>query len=399
MSSKTNRMIGAILLVAGTTLGAAALALPSTTGLAGFFPGLAVMFGVWLLLMLTAFYLLEVNLRMKGESNIISMVHLTLGRPGEIFAWINYLLLLYALTAAYIVGCSQIANEALQHLFPQLQLPSMALPIGVTAIFGLIVYFGTAATDFLNRILMIGLGIAYVGLVILGLPHVDPSHFFHSDFRYLAPSLSVVVTSFGYHIIIPTLSTYLDHDAKALKWAIFIGSLIAFLVYVLWQVIGVGVIPLEGLRTANAKGDSVILILNSIVQSRFMILFATSFAFFAIVTSLIGVTLSLTDFLADGLKMKRTAIGRAVEVLLTFLPPLLFAIFYPKGFVMALKYAGIFVILLLAFLPPLMAYYERYGPQTKRTFLPVEFKVPGGKAAVVATILVSIAILIIEVVT
>ena len=53
-------------------------------------------------------------------------------------------------------------------------------------------------------------------------------------------------------------------------------------------------------------------------------LVARSFSIFAIVTSFLGVSLSLMHFLADGLKLKEAGKGKALLLLLTFIPPLLF---------------------------------------------------------------------------
>jgi len=111
MISKGNRLIGAILFIAGTTIGGGVLALPITTGLAGFFPSTLLMIALWLFMMLTAYYLLEVNLRLPGESNLISMTRKTIGKGGEWVAWIAYLLLLYSLLSAYMLGCSQILSD------------------------------------------------------------------------------------------------------------------------------------------------------------------------------------------------------------------------------------------------------------------------------------------------
>ena len=44
------------------------------------------------------------------ESNIISMAKGTIGLPGQIIAWISYLLLLYALLCAYIAGASAVLH-------------------------------------------------------------------------------------------------------------------------------------------------------------------------------------------------------------------------------------------------------------------------------------------------
>jgi tyrosine-specific transport protein len=399
MISKTNRMVGAILLVSGTTIGAGMLALPITTGLAGFIPSLVIMTAIWLFMMLTAFYLLEVNLRLQGESNLISMMKKTLGRPGEIVSWIVYLLLLYSLTAAYMVGCSQILQNVLEGILPFIP-PDWIWPVGIFLIFGVFVYFGTEVVDMLNRILMGGLVIAYFSLIVLGSGNVNLAMLTHFDWNFLLPSVSVVLTTFGYHIIIPTLTTYLEHDSKLLKRAIFIGSLIPFVIYLLWQFLVMGVVPVNGeysLTEAARKGLQVTFYLKTLLGSPLVGIAVRGFAFFAIVTSLLGVSLSLSDFLADGLKIKKTHWGKFFLIMLTFVPPLLFALFYPQGFIAALNYAGFFVVILLALLPGLMAWYERYSSETDRSFIKSDFKVFGGKGLLIFTILFSAVLLGVEI--
>ena len=53
------RLIGGILLVAGTTIGAGMLALPVVTGFVGFWPSLALFFVYWLYMTFTAFLMFE----------------------------------------------------------------------------------------------------------------------------------------------------------------------------------------------------------------------------------------------------------------------------------------------------------------------------------------------------
>ncbi|MFC2049286.1 amino acid permease [Chlamydiota bacterium] len=399
MISKKNRMVGAILLVSGTTIGAGMLALPVTTGLAGFLPAILIMTLIWLFMLLTAFYFLEVNLRMKGESNFISMMHKTLGRPGEAVAWVTYLLLLYALTSAYLLGCSQILSDFLQNAF-SFTMPHWVWPTAIFLFFGVFVYLGTAVADFLNRFMMIGLVIAYITITGIGCCRVHSEMLTHINWAFLLPSVSVVLTTFGFHIIIPTLTTYLEHDAKLLKRAIFIGSLIPFVVYVIWQFLVMGVVPVHGetsLSEAAARGLQITFFLKTLLGNPWIGVAVRAFAFFAIVTSLLGVSLSLADFLADGLKIKKTHWGKFFLILLTFVPPLIFALFYPNGFIIALEYAGIFVVILLALLPALMAWSERYGKHAKRDFEKIDFKVPGGKALLLGTILFSLFLLGVEV--
>ncbi len=395
MISKKNRLIGAILLVSGTTIGAAMLALPLTTGLAGFLPAILLMMGVWLFMMLTAFYLLEVNLRMKGESNIISMASKTLGRSGQIICWIIYLLLLYALISAYLVGCSEIVRDFFE---PMIKMAYWGWPGLLFVLFALCIFFGTQLTDFLNRIFMVGLFGAFTVLIGLGLGAVQPQLLMHRDWVHLLPSFSVVLTTFGYHIIIPTLTTYLEHDTKLLKCAIVIGSVIPLLLYILWQILVMGLMPIPKLVAVAASGQQISVALQQFLGSSFVVAAGRLFALCSIITSLLGVSLSLSDFLADGLKIGKQSWNKLWIVLLTFAPPLLFTLFFPRGFLFALKYAGIFVVILLVLLPAWMAYYERYGPETERRFIKSDFKVPGGKWAIVTTIVLAFIILAVEII-
>ncbi len=386
MLGKTNRLIGAILLVSGTTVGAGMLALPVTTGLAGFIPALLIMLLIWAFMMLTAFYFLEVNLRMPGESNLISMVGKTLGTTGQVISWVFYLLLLYALMTAYLMGCSQILGD----LIP---IPQWTWALILFAAFALFIYFGTQATDMLNRIFILGMVITYICVVAFGCCKVEPPLLLHFNWNYFLPSLSVVLTTFGYHIIIPTLSTYLEHDVKSLKKAIFIGSLLPLVIYILWQFVVMGIVPSESLHIAAEQGVQVTFFLKKQLMVQWIGEALRLFALCAIVTSLLGVSLSLTDFLSDGLHIKRTHWGKFLIVLLTFCPPLFFTLFYPEGFIAALRYAGIFVVILLALLPALMAWFERYREEKENLFVKSRFKVPGGKPVVLFTILFSIVLL------
>lgn len=398
MISKQNRFLGAILLVSGTTIGAGMLALPVATGLSGFIPSLLLMFLIWLFLLLTAFYLLEVNLRLKGEPNIISMVKKTLKKPGEVVAWFTYLLLLYALLAAYLVGCSQILAEVF-HYMTHWEMPIWIWPVVLFFIFSSLVYFGTEVVDYLNRVLMVGLVVSYFGMIFLGLFQVDATLLAYQKWSAVMASISIIVTSFGFHIIIPTLTTYLEHDSRLLRKSIFIGSLIPFIIYALWQGFAMGLLPVEGelsLTIAAQEQMQITYYLKRVLHSQWIGALAHSFAFFAIITSLIGVALSLSDFLSDGLKIKKTHGGKFLLMILTFIPPLIFAVFYPRGFIVALDYAGIFVVILLALLPSLMAWVERYG-KNKREFIASDFKVPGGKPLLGGVILLSLVLLIVEI--
>lgn len=370
MNQKTGRLIGAVLLVSGTAIGAGMLALPVITSFAGFFPSLLLLFGAWAFLFATAYLLLDVNLSFPGEVNLISMVGRSLGNGGKIVCWITYLLLLYSLTAAYIAGSAPFFLEAASFFFP---LPSWAGPLPLLLIFGFFVYLGTRSVDWINRILMVGLIATYLLLVMFLPAHTDANLLSHVDFNAIWVGIPLVITSFGFHIIIPTLTTYLKHDKKKLRLALFLGSFLPLVIYIIWELLVLGVVPIRGeagMAKAWVEGVSSATPLAAILESRWVGTLAKTFSIFAIVTSFLGVSLSLSDFLTDGLKIKRFSFNRELSSFLTFFPPLFFVYAYPRGFIVALQFAGIFVAILLCILPALMARkLPQYKSPKKRLFL------------------------------
>ena len=392
-----SKLIGGVLLVAGTATGAGMLALPVSTGMAGFLPSLLVFVFYWAYMTYTAFLMLEVNLWVGEDTNLISMARKTLGKWGQCFSWLVYLFLLYALTTAYIAGSAPIVMDAVKAMTGIL-LPEWAGAIPLLAIFGFFVYKGMHAVNSVNRLLMLGLVIAYGIMVIFLTPHVNGDLLKHIDMKYILMGVSVVATSFGFHIIIPSLVTYLEGDVPKLKRVLLIGSAIPLAVYILWEFLALGIIPIEGehgIRQGYLNGSNGAHLLTAFLKNSFIAMVARFFSFFAIVTSFLGVSLSLSDFLADGLRIRKTRGGRALLYLLTFVPPLVITLIDPRAFLSALEYAGAFgVVTLLGLLPALMVWSGRYR---KRLAGKSAFQTPGGKGLLILVALISLGVIAMEI--
>lgn len=391
-----SKMLGGILLVSGTTIGAAMLALPVSTGMAGFFPSILLFFLYWIYMTYTALLMLEANLWMK-EGNLISMAKLTLGRGGQVLSWLIYLFLLYSLTTAYIAGSAPIVIDVIQSL-TGFVIPEWAGSIPLLIIFGYFVYKGTHSVDHVNRLLMLGLVIAYIAMICFLTSHVNTSLLMHVDWKYIMIGVSVIATSFGFHIIIPSLVTYLDRDVAKLKKVIIIGSAIPLFVYISWEFLALGIIPIEGengILSGYIKGSNGAHLLTAFLGHSAIAMISRFFSFFAIVTSFLGVSLSLSDFLADGFKIEKTRKGRSLLYVLTFLPPLFITLTDPRAFLSALEYAGAFgVVTLLGFFPALMVWRGRYD---KNLGAYSRFQVPGGKVALLAVMAISLMVIGLEI--
>ncbi len=349
-----HNLLGGILLISGTTLGAGMLGFPTITAFGGFFPSLLIFLVIWLLMLASSFLFLDVNLSFTGPVNMITMAERTLGTWGRVVSWIVYLLLLYSLTAVYISGCTPLIIQFVKWVTGY-TLPDWLSPFSLPILFAGFIYFGTRGVDLVNRLLMIGLVLSYVLLIFFVPAEVQPKLLTHFDMPASILAVPVVITAFGYHIIIPSLAVYMKRDIVAMRKAIIIGSLISIAVYLIWQVLILGTVPIPLLADAYKEGVAATEPLAQVVRNPAISLAAKLFSFFAIVTSFVGVTLSLSDFLTDGFKIRPTGQGRLLALVLTFIPPLFFVFTYKRGFYLALQYAGAFVAILLVFLPAAMA--------------------------------------------
>ena len=360
---KLKHSIGAIFIVSGTTIGAGMLGMPPATGYIGFIPAIIAFIVCWLIMLVSAYFFLDVNLSIKGEVNLISMSRHTLGIGGQALSWVCYLLLLYTLTAAYIAGSAPLFQSLIEFLFHR-SLPNWLSFFALPCLFGGFVYLGTLGVDLINRLLIVGLILSYLLLTGFLPKHLDLALLSYINFKPMLLALPLIIAAFGYHIVIPSLTTYLQHDRKKLRRILLIGSLLPLVIYVLWELFVLGIVPLEGrfsLSQAWINGQSATYPLTHIITTPWIKTGASCFAFFAITTSFLGVTLSLSDFLTDGFKIKKSWEGRLLAFLLTFVPPLIFVFTYPQGFLIALNYAGALVAILLIFLPSLMAWQLKHS--------------------------------------
>lgn len=392
-----SRLIGGILLVTGTTIGAGMLALPVVTGFGGFIPSCILFFFYWLYMIFTAFLLLEVNLWMDEKTNLMTMIKNTLGKKGQVVGGIIYLFLLYTLTTAYMAGSGPIFLNIIEKT-TGIILPEFLAPFFLLFLFGYFVYQGTQSVDCINRFLIGGLVLTYGLTIFFLIPYLKPNLLMHQEWNLIGGAFSIVSTSFGFHIIIPTLTDYLHRDVKQLRLVLWIGSFIPLMIYIIWEMIILGIVPLQGtngLINGYRQGLDGATLFSLYLQRPDLVGIVQLFSLFAIVTSFLGVSLSLKDFLADGLNVSSTSKGRFTICSLTFFPPLLLVLINPHSFLNALEYAGAFgVVTLLGLFPVLMVWKGRYEQERAGSF-----KTLGGKGGLILALIISIGVISLEILT
>lgn len=382
-----NKILGGVLLISSTSIGGGVLALPTSTAAAGIIPSVTAFLICWFFMTCGGFYLLEITLWAKTETNLISMAKNTLGLPGQIVAWAAYMLLLYALICAYLLSSTAWLETSVAKYF-HYQLNHHYSLLLLTVLTGIIIFFGTKITDYTNRLLSIGLVISYLTLIIVISPHVNLSSFATYKFAAIPATSPLLVTTFGYAIVIPSIVHYLNRDTTELKLAVIIGSTIPLIVYLIWEFVTLGTLSapgpysLEALAIQKADGTQVAMALEHTLHSHCITSSARFFSIFAITTSLLGVALSLFHFLADGLKIAQHGKNGMLLFLLTFAPPVAIIYIFPAGFDRILSFGGIFVAILLGILPALMVWFGRYKHKHQGPF-----QLFGGKPLIIFNIL------------
>ena len=391
-----SKLIGGILLIVGTSIGGGMLALPVSTAAAGITNSIVFLIFCWLVMTVGALLLLEVNLRLPPGSNMVSMAKATLGLPGQIIAWITYLFLLYTLLAAYISGGSDVFNGLLHKA--HVDLPNWITSLLFTSLFSFIIYSGIRAVDYVNRGLMFGkLGI-YLILVVIISPHINIPTLSGGSLKAITGSLMILVTSFGFASIVPSLREYFDDDIRTLRKVIVLGSLIPLVCYILWEAVIMGVVQRDGSDGLLALLDSdhatsgLTDALSGAVHSKWITGFFGFFTSICMITAFLGVSLGLFDFLADGLKLKKSGQQGISILALTFLPPLAVVLTNPGIYLQALSYAGVCCVILLLLLPTVMAWRGRKTDTGENMII-----IPGGNVSltivgIIAVILLTLAI-------
>lgn len=395
-----HKTLGGILLIAGTAVGAGMLALPITTGVGGYLNASLLMIVCFAYMLYTLFLLLEANLYESNmETNIITMAKKRLGPLGQILAWSSFLLLLYSVASAYLSGGGALVAHTIEIEFSPQYMKYGIYIFGFSI--GLVVFFGAWLIDYVNRFLMLALIAAYLALIMVVTPHVEMKNFAGGEPKYLLSAVTVVVLSFTSHIIVPTLRIYFKNNVPQLKRTLLIGSVIPLFFYLVWEFLICGLLPPSGsefsLKAVAASPDQLTAmtrVMHVHLGLVWIPTFVKIFSFLAVVTSFLAVVLSLVDFLSDGFQIKKTPLGRLLLLTMALLPPLVFALFFPDGFVRALRYAGVFVAVLYGVLPALMVWKARYVEQ-----LPGEFRAPGGKKALVFTLFCAVLVIFFQIAT
>lgn len=384
-----NKTFGSALIVAGTTIGAGMLAMPLTSAEMGFGYTLILLFVLWALLSYSALLFVEVYQKAeRKDAGIATLAEQHFGLVGRVLATLSLVIFMYAILTVYALGGGNLIAPFLE--FASENAGSLAI-IGFVVVFGISVTIGTKAVDAFTRLLFIAKLIAFFFVLFMMLPKVTMENLGAMPLKYLAiiSASPVFFTSFGFHVVIPSINNYLDGDIRRLRIAIIAGTAIPLVAYILWQMATHGVFSqmqfieiirqdptLNGLVTATYQATG----------SEFISASVRIFSALALITSFLGVALALVDCLDDLLKRVNINTGRITLSLMTFVPVLLFALFY-RDFLAVLTYAGQMFTFYGLVLPVGMAWMLR------RKYPNLPYRVIGGNVGLLVALVLGLLII------
>jgi tyrosine-specific transport protein len=354
-----NRQLGAIFIVAGTSIGGGIIALPMTLASIGLLPTVLIMIIVWAVMFYSALINLELNLQAKRGLDIGNLAKLYGGNGAALVGRLTLISLMYALMGAYFYGLSSLIVQIF-HQSPGWQ---NVIIFYVAVIFCVAMTLPIHGLDAINRIAFMAMLLVGALLVcgLIGYAPWDGTILYSKkfvNFGKIMAAVPVLFTSFGFQVVFHTISDYCAMNPKTLKRVFFHGSLIPLVVYIIWTAI-----ILLSIRTNNpsfydamAAGnvDIGILVeeLSRITSNPGIRIIIWTVSILAITTSVVGVGLGLCGAIRNylGGDPRRTK-DRLLPALIAAIPPCILSIAVPSAFVTILGFAGIILAILAIILP------------------------------------------------
>ena len=374
----------ATFLVSGTCIGGGMLAMPIQTAESGFLLSFLGLFICWAFMTYTGLLLVEATLWLKNETHFASLSRFLVGNWLKIVSLAVYLFMNYTSLVAYTAGGAGLIkfwSESYMGIVISYELSCLLF----TLVFGIFLFLGSQFVGKLNLLLVLALALCYTILVGFGIQAIDSNNLsYRSNFVSSMSSFSIILATFSYQMVIPSVCAYMKYDTIRLKKAIVLGTTVPFAVYSLWVLIIHGAIPLDGtngLKEALENGSAATIPLRGRFNHWSLDVLADSFAFLAVVTSYLGLSLALFFFLKDSFREAKVELTRNQVIVLTLIPTLFLAVMYPKALIQCLDISGGFGDTVLSGLIPIgMVWVGRY-----RKKLDDSCSIPGGKWALIAS--------------
>ncbi|MDR3317661.1 MAG: hypothetical protein LBS71_02550 [Puniceicoccales bacterium] len=334
------KLLQIVLFIAGNAIGAGVLGLPVALGGAGLWPSLAAMVLLYAAMLYTGHILADFVIKTQAF-DLPSLFQKTLGNLGLITFSIAYFTLFFCLLVAYWTGLGSI--------FAKVTFPCRECLVLFIAI---LLFRGFRSIGPLNVLLTGSLMLAFGVLIVLIFQIKSEVLTRIGDLSVLNRSLAVILCSYGFHGAVPFVCRQLDFDRQSIGRAITWGTLFPFLFNVIILLVSFRALSSEELRAGLAQGLPIFSILSQKGGMQLCALWGQIFSFFAIITSLIGVSVTVGNALQDCFSEK--AMKLSIIAITVFLP-FAISVYNPSIFIRTLELSGGIFLNIIAGILPLMA--------------------------------------------
>ncbi|OQX39036.1 MAG: hypothetical protein B0D91_02620 [Oceanospirillales bacterium LUC14_002_19_P2] len=287
--------------------------------------------------------------------------------------------------------------ESLAGIAVESHLASLIFAVGLS----IFVIIGPKAVDRVTTVMVAGMVITFLSFTggLVGSAQQEtlfPALPVSESLPFVLMALPFMMVSFGFHNCVPSLVKYMGgKESRTLRNALLVGSLLALVIYILWQVSIMGNLSREAFGGVLASGGNIGALIRALEDSGISVHLSGALQVFsqlAVATSFVGVSVGLFDYLADLFGFSDDMPGRLKTAALTFIPPTLLGVFIPDGFITAIGFAGLGATFFCVIGPVLMV------RQTRRQGLSgSSFRVSGGNARLWLVLTFGIAVMLLEV--
>lgn len=373
--------IAGAMVIAGTAIGAGMFSIPVVS--AGMWYGWSVVVILlsWFVMFHSGLMILEVNLKYPVGSSFDTIVKASLGPVWNAINGFAVAFVLYTVTYAYVSGGGSVIRELLSSA--DIELPTYWASLIFALSFAALVWMSTSVVSRVASIMLGGMIISFLlsisslfgdaKMVLL----FDTQSIDSQYFPYLFAALPFFLTSFGFHGNVPSLMKHYGKNPKLIVRCLSIGSLLTLVVYLLWQTSVLGNIGRSLFSDIISRGGNIgvlISVLGDTKQSALLSTLLGVFSNLAVASSFIGVSLGLFDYIADKFNFTDNSMGRLKTAGITFMPPIVFSLIYPDGFLYAIAYAGLGAAVFGVIVPAKMVLASRRQQPEQ------EFRVWGGRS-------------------
>lgn len=299
---KKGSVFTATFFIAGACIGVSYFTVPILTGIAGFIPAVVLTFVAWGFSLSIGLLYAEATLGQPDGANLVSISRVLLGK-----VWMTILsLVFFIITMSYLTAYTFFTEHFLQTFFKETFHTALHPFLGgllCTLPLLFIIFLGIHFSCRANVLLMIGLAISFFLTIYLGTHFIVTERLFKLQWIYILFAVPNLFSAFGFVVVIPSLCTYLNRDAKKIRLSIILGTLITLVVYLFWQWFMIGSISAGTLWVNYEEGANIDKVFSIVEHFPHITYFLNFTLFFSMVTSFIANGIAVVDFLGDGFKL------------------------------------------------------------------------------------------------